>query len=189
MSIVILNNIFSSQDLDHINKIISNSAFMIDNNLGRSRAINNLKTGLNPNILEKFSDIAKEIGGSSLSLDGLTAVTYNGLYGKPNLPPHFDGDHNDLIINMQVSSNTIWDLGLNSEIYRLEDNSALIFNPNKEVHWRTHKNFKDGEYVMMLFVRFYNKENPSDYSHLALSQDDPIFKNSRDFRDSYPQGS
>jgi hypothetical protein len=85
---------------------------------------------------------------------------------------------------MQLEANTSWDLGLNTTTYTLEDNSALVFNANTEIHWRVKKDFKPGEYVRMMFVRFYNEENPSDYSHLNLTQTHDIFKDARELRDS-----
>ena len=111
-------------------------------------------------------------------------VEYNSIYGKPNLRTHVDGDTNDLIINIQLDSNTVWDMGLNQKTYTLSDNSALVFNANKEIHWRVHKEFKEGEYVKMLFVRFCNPENMSDYSYLPHHPDDEMFKEAREFRDS-----
>ena len=75
-------------------------------------------------------------------------------------------------------------MGLNQKTYTLSDNSALVFNANKEIHWRVHKEFKEGEYVKMLFVRFCNPENMSDYSYLPHHPDDEMFKEAREFRDS-----
>ena len=186
MSITLINNIFSDEDMDHILKTVSEGDFEIDNTLGRVRAIPAIKNLLHSTIIEKFNDIAMQFD-TSLSMSGITYVEYSNLYGKPNLPPHFDGDDNDLIINMQIDANTVWPLGLNLDVYELENNSALIFNANKEIHWRTHKDFKDGEYVKMMFIRFWNLENKSDYSHLRVMLDDPILGDVRVFRDSYPQ--
>jgi hypothetical protein len=122
-----------------------------------------------------------------LEINSLTYVEYNSLCGNPNLPPHLDSDVNDLILNIQIESNTDWALGLDLKTYTIEDNSALMFNPNKQIHWRAHKEFKDGEYVRMLFVRFFNPKSPSDYSHLDVLQDHEMFKEAIEFRDSYPQ--
>jgi hypothetical protein len=184
MPITLINNIFSKDDIDHINKTISDSGFKISLNLGRRRTKDNLKDTLSPKIIDKFYDIVKNITDTPLTMTGVMSVEYSCLYGRPNLPPHFDGDSNEIIINMQVSSNTSWDIGLNLEVYSMEDNSALIFNPNKEIHWRTHKEFKEGEYVRMLFVRFCNLEEIKDNSELFnLSKDDPIFKDIIDLRD------
>jgi hypothetical protein len=86
---------------------------------------------------------------------------------------------------MQLESNTSWDLGLNLKTYSIEDNQALVFNANTEAHWRVHKDFQEGEYVRMMFVRFQNAEKPSDYSHLTKYwPTDEIFKDIRELRDS-----
>jgi hypothetical protein len=185
MSITFIENIFSDEDMDEILKTVSNIKFKIDANLGRGRAIPAIKNILPPKIIEKFNEIVSQMGHTSLSMSGITYVEYSSRYGMPNLPPHFDRDDNDLIINMQIESNTVWPFGLNLDVYELKNNSALIFNANKEVHWRPHKHFRSGEYVKMMFVRFQNLKNKSDYS--MLKQDDPIFDDVKAFRNSYPR--
>jgi hypothetical protein len=186
MSITIIGNIFSDEDISEILKTVSNVDFELNDELGRRRAIPAIQNILPLRVIKKFDDIASDMG-TSLDMSGITYVEYSNLYGEPNLPPHFDRDDNDLIINMQLDANTVWPLGLNLDVYELKNNSALVFNPNKEIHWRTNKEFKDGEYVRMLFVRYCNLENKSDYSHLPQKQDDDVFKEIRAFRDSYPQ--
>ena len=183
MSITIVDNILSKEDLEHIRSIILGSEHIIHQGLGRIEVLG-IEDHLPIEIIEGLTDIARNVSGMPLKMDHAMAVEYSPLYGLPNLKPHLDGDTNDLIINMQLDSNTVWDIGLNLQRYTLNDNSALIFNANKEIHWRVHKEFKEGEYVRMLFVRFYNPENISDYSHLRYSQDHEIFKDARDFRDS-----
>jgi hypothetical protein len=183
MSIDRIDNIFSQEELDHINDIINNSPNNVHEELGR-RQFHGLASGLGPELEIKLTDIARRVSGLPLALAHAMAVEYSPLYGEPNLRTHVDGDTNDLIINIQLDSNTVWDMGLNQKTYTLDDNSALIFNANKEIHWRVHKEFKEGEYVKMLFVRFYNPENMSDYSYLPHHPDDEMFKEAREFRDS-----
>ena len=113
-------------------------------------------------------------------------VEYNAKYGQPNLQPHVDGDFTDFIIDFQLESNTAWPLGLNEEVYPLEDNEALLFNPNTNIHWRPRKDFQPGEYVKMIFFRFFSKTNKSDYSHLPHNPADPMFASVHKFRDSLP---
>jgi hypothetical protein len=187
MSISVAKNIFSLEELNFIKNAIDKNehknTHKIDKVLGR-KFIGELEDFSTTKILEKMYKIAKKETDLPLRISGGVCYEYNKKYGKPNLPPHFDGDTNDLIINLQLSSNTTWEIGLNSKVYSIKDNCALVFNANKEIHWRTHKEFKDGEYVRMLFVRFYNTENISDYSHLNLLQHDDIFKETIKFRDS-----
>jgi hypothetical protein len=187
MSISVVNDIFSQEEIDRIHKVVSIEKPKLNDELGRL-LVDNVRSALSDQTCRKLLDIVKSITDLPLSLGSAIYAEYNLLYGKPNLPPHLDADTNDLILNIQLEANTDWLLGLNLETYLLKDNSALVFNGNKEIHWRVHKDFKDGEYVKMLFVRFANLDNPSDYSHLDLRQDDEMFKEAREFRDSYPQG-
>lgn len=187
MAISIIKNILSKEEIKYIEEIIVKCDSKIQSEFGRLRTIPDLKLLFSPSILHKFKNIVNDLGHSNLVISNILCVEYNLLYGKPDIPPHFDGDQNELLFNMQLSSNTVWDLGLNRQTYRLEDNSALIFNQNQEIHWRTHKEFKDGEYVKMLFIRFFDPYNVKDYTHLRVSLKDPIFKDANDFRDKNPQ--
>ena len=112
-------------------------------------------------------------------------VEYSNTYGDPLLMPHFDGDTIDLIVDYQLASNTDWNIGVDLKSYKLEDNSAVLFNPNKNIHWRPHKTFKNGEYVRMIFFRFYDPVNTSDYSNLPLPEtNNSVFKEARKIRDA-----
>ena len=180
---LLVDNIFSKDELNTIKDSVLKSQPYIDTALGRLMTVH-LKDALSSKTIDKLNNIVKSITNTYLKIGGVAYVEYNLLYGVPNLPPHFDGDSTDLIINVQLESNTQWDLGLDLETYRLNDNCALIFNPNEQIHWRVHKKFYDGEYVRMLFIRLSNPDNPSDYSHLRYSQDHAIFKDVKEFRDS-----
>ena len=139
---------------------------------------------LSKSILNKLNKIVKNITNSKLALSHSVPVEYSGQYGTPNLPVHWDHDDHDLIINFQLSSNTFWDLGIDKNIYKLQDNSALVFNANKYTHWRPHKKFLNEEYIKMIFFRFYDVESNSDYSHLNYTLNHEIFKEIEEFRNS-----
>jgi hypothetical protein len=183
MSITRIDNLFSQEEIDYINNVISNSPTTIHDGLGRIQGSGHGQWLL-PETYKKLTDIARKVSDLPLIIDHAMFVEYSNLYGKPALRTHLDCDTNDLIINIQLEANTVWDIGLNLETYTLSDNSALVFNANKEIHWRVHKEFKDGEYVRMMFVRFYNAEKRSDYSSLPNHPDDEMFKEAREFRDS-----
>lgn len=178
--------VLSLEELDVINKIINgveipmgpdgkyvnfefNGGTGLCERLGRLQ-IGNIAYDLPSHILDKLTEIANSQSDVPMVISSAMYVEYSNKYGAPNLPPHFDRDTNNLIINMQLSSNTHWDIGINTETYRLEDNSALIFNGNTNIHWRVHKKFEDNEYVNMLFIRFHDPKNRPDYSHLPNDQ-------------------
>lgn len=191
-SVYKINDIFLEEELLYINNtvnefyinIVKNKETEIDARLGRL-LIGDLK--IKPEIQNKLEKIIKELYNLDLKLSNSGYSEYNSKYGQPNLPPHFDGDHTKLIVNFQLSSNTEWNIGIDLDVYKLEDNSATIFNPNKNVHWRPIKDFKDGEYVKMIFFRFVDIANMEPNIDLRYSIDHEIFKDINSLRDSLSQ--
>lgn len=112
-------------------------------------------------------------------------VEYSSKYGEPSLSPHFDGDSTDLIVNYQLEANTDWPVGLDTETVKLDNNSALLFNPNTSVHWRPVKKFEEGEYVRMIFFRFIDPVSPTDNSNLKLTQSHTLFDEAHKARGTF----
>jgi hypothetical protein len=186
MSITQVNNIFSQEDIDILNDGLFKCTQEIHPQLGRIayEGLSAYLYGLTDNTIgHAITKNIKNFTGVPLDITSITCVEYSNLYGKPNLPPHLDADKTDLIMVVQLESNTDWDIGLNCQVYKMKDNYALIFNPNKEVHWRVHKEFKDGEYVRMLFVRFRNLNSTEDYAGLSINEMD--YPEVCKFRDNY----
>jgi hypothetical protein len=183
MPIRIINNIFSKDEIDRIYESVSNNESVVDTKLGRIQ-YNQIIDAIDDTTSNKLHDIVMRITNTNLKMGGVVYVEYNNLYGTPNLPPHVDADSTDILMNIQLESNTVWELGLNLKTYSLKDNSGLLFNPNENIHWRVHKKFLDGEYVKMLFIRFYNSANFSNNSHLPNNENHDMFKEAREFRDS-----
>lgn len=176
-----IENLFSAAELEEINTSIYNSKKIKgDPVLGRLKIMVDVSSNFRENIEYKASHLIKR----DMLLSKIMYVEYSNRSGQPNLPPHFDGDTNSLVFDYQLESNTSWDLGVDTKTYSLIDNSALIFNPNEHIHWRPHRGFKDGEYIKMLFFRFYNKHNEVDYTHKNYRPNHPIFKDVRDYRES-----
>lgn len=204
MDCIKIDNLFSQSELDHflekINSLVvplnQDGTYIYDESgstsvskyLGRVQS-SSLMTDIQTSICDKLAKIANDYLDFENYLSGITYVEYNNVYGTPNLPPHFDGDNNDLIINCQLFSNTSWPIGIGTQPYDLEDNSALLFNGNTNIHWRPHKKFKDGEYVKMIFIRFCKLNNLSDYSDRRYSQDHEVFKEVVAIRDGSPTGT
>lgn len=178
------NFIFDDQDsYISVSKYLGRIQFNI-NNISDLFPVKNLELA-DKSLTIRLTKLANSISGLDLTLSSITYVEYSSRYGTPSLPPHYDGDNNDLIINYQFDSNTRWDLGVNFETYEIKNNSALVFNPNKTAHWRPNKIFNDGDFVKMIFFRFAKKENPTDYSDLQkFWPNDEVFKNICEFRNS-----
>lgn len=181
MSVYVFNNIFTEEELDLLQKSIVGPAEKYGEHLGRTQ----IPFGAPQLVLDKLTKIVNEAYGEDFMLgQGGAYVEYSNQYGVPDLPPHFDGDNSDLLIDFQLSANTSWPMGVNLETYPLEDNSAVIFNPNTNIHWRPIKEFKDGEYVKLLFFRGYNSKVRTSYADKVLSQSDPAFDEVRKIRNN-----
>jgi len=213
MSVVTVKDIFSQEELDLLQKIVDNknvptselhSAFphehkdcdripeADDPTVGIDKTVGRVQTGLidshlTDDIKNKVIKIVSDILGEPCVIAHALHAVYSNEYGMPNLPPHLDGDGNDLIVNFQLSSNIQWDLGVNHEIYSINDNEALVFNANTEIHWRPHKTFNDGDYVQMIFFRCYKLFEKIDYSYMYNTPSidiNKIFADANKVRDS-----
>lgn len=183
-----LPNLFTEQELltltDTLDNLPDRDVYAY-NQLGRVHLENGL---LPPSIELKLNNLIKELF-PDLELEVMNpplCVEYSNKYGIPQLRPHYDGDFTDYIIDFQLNSspNTYWPLGIDTTLYTLEDNSAVLFHPNKNVHWRPRKTFKDDEYIRVMFFRFVQHPH-SDFSHLSqLDPSLPIFDEVNAFRDS-----
>lgn len=179
-----INNVFSDEEITKIKKVIQSTINSeLDETLGR-KTVQLQSNDLGGELNKKLIKIAKEYSSANLLFLGCSYVEYASKYGSPNLPPHFDGDASNLIINYQLESSTSWDIGLNKETYEMQNNSALVFDPNKSIHWRPIKTFNQGEFVSMVFFRFFDKDNPKENEHLRYSLDNEIYKDANTFRNS-----
>jgi hypothetical protein len=187
MSIHVFEDVFSQENL-----VLFNNSFELskktfeDPTLGRIRIIPN---NLPQNIESEVIEIVNSLFDEPMTFTGYSLVEYNSKYGNPNLPVHFDGDNTDFIFNFQLSSNTSWGIGVNLDTYQLKDNSAVTFHPNLDAHWRPIKTFEPGEYVRMIFFRFYKTNNKTDYSHLNYHPNNKLFKDINALRGYTPDTS
>lgn len=180
---MIIKNVLSQEQIDVIQELIAGcptrerqeiyGRYMYHDVIWKERAT------FRETILEKVI----ELTGKPYRVVGSVTAEYTAEAGKPNLPPHFDGDQTDLIMTYQLSSNRQWGVGVDLKVYDLEDNDGVIFHPNECIHWRPHVEFKDGEFVRVMFIRFALPQM-SDYSHMMFSQNSPIFDEVKAFRDS-----
>ena len=133
-------------------------------------------------MLENIQARVEDLIGKKLEPISVSFTDYESKYGQPNLPPHFDGDNNSLIVDYQYKSNTSWGLGVAATVFEMTDNKAVIFNPNEHPHWRPHKTFDNDEFITMAFFRFPDLSGVTDYSNMRYSQSHEIFADIRKIR-------
>ena len=177
-----VTNLFNDEELRELHYLIDNSEDLkIQDEYGRLcitsvTVPSMIQNKLNSIVKERYRNFTLEVEKSPL------CVIYSKEYGEPNLPPHWDGDNTEVIVNFQLDSRLNggpWLLGLDEDVYELEDNEALIFNPNLYVHWRAKREFEDGEFVKMVFFRFRGDKSRD----LDFVIDNPIFEAMNNMRD------
>ena len=126
------------------------------NNLGRLE-INNLPLPFE--LRTKIWRIAQEMyqleSSYPKNVSGITYVEYNPKYGTPVLKIHKDNGSCGLILDYQLESNINWPFGIEEYTYELEDNSLLAMYPITHYHWRPDIEWKDGDFVKLLFFEFF----------------------------------
>ena len=108
------------------------------------------------NILNKLKDYVSSYK-NEIDWYSFLFVRYSNEFGMPLLSPHCDDHDTNFTIDYQLDSNTNWAITIEDKDYMLVNNSAAIFSPSEQVHWRNHKKFLDGEYVDMLLFYFTTK--------------------------------
>jgi hypothetical protein len=123
-------------------------------------------------ILDKFDNLPIYDGSekSWMNRGEVMYAEYSGKYGKSELRPHYDGGNSTYLIDYQLASNTSWAIGIEDDIYEIKDNHALALSPVTQLHWRPVKEFKENEYVAMLFFRFNEPNHTNEYRPEATQE-------------------
>lgn len=124
--------------------------------------------------LEKIVKISEEVSGvSGLVLEAYQFSRYekfikpDGSLSMPRLIPHYDGfPEPRFTFDYQIRSNTSWPLLVEGNELLLEDNQALTFSGTHQIHWRTEKEFQEGEFIDMIFCHlFLPSSQPNSEEH------------------------
>lgn len=180
---MIIKNVLSEEQIDVIQELIADCSNIERQERYGRYMYHDIIWKENATFRETILKKVIELTGKPYRVTGSATAEYTPKAGKPNLPPHFDGDQTDLIMTYQLPSNRQWGVGVDLKVYDLEDNDGVIFHPNESIHWRPTVEFEDGEFVRVMFIRFALPQM-SDYSYKAASLDDPIFDEVKAFRDS-----
>lgn len=113
-------------------------------------------------------------------------VNEDGSVRNPNLFPHYDGTFPEprFTFDYQIGGNTTWPLVVENTVFELKNNQALTFSGTHQIHWRSKKDFKDGERIDMIFFHLRKKgAKKKDISVLETMN-----KKQAKFKEIYNQG-
>jgi len=157
------------------------------NNLGRLD-INDLP--LPSYIIDKVTKIARDNCQIDVHIERLISVTYAEYslkYGQPKLEVHKDrnpakGTEEEIsggagvVLTYQLESNVSWQVGSNKELYTIPDNGIFMLYPWQDYHWRTIREWKENDFVKVLFFEMLTPDVP------PIVEDNSLLEEIRNFR-------
>jgi len=157
----IYKNIFSDQDISDIYDVINNakeeSTFVVKQYRQKAYFVD-----LPNHIVEKIINFVKNIYPYELNLKEISFATYKKIDGvDPILSPHFDTTFEEprFTFDIQLKSNISWPIVVEGREFTLNDNEALTFFGTSQIHWRTYREFKDTDFIDMIFCHFTLADN------------------------------
>jgi hypothetical protein len=138
---------------------------LLNKELGRIRI--NLAPDLE--IIKFFNDYIKQYS-PSLYLGPAFFVEYNKKYGTPFLPPHLDQTSSFITFNYQLKSNITWRSMVEGKEVELLDGQGFWINVKDQVHWRRPHDFKEDDFLQMVFFHFLDYKNLKNTPNVKTSE-------------------
>jgi hypothetical protein len=117
-----------------------------------------------PEIEAVMDAYCKKIYKEPLRLTHYNYIDYNTKYGNgkyaPTLTPHIDADENIVTFNFQIGGNVDdWTIWVDETPYDLKNGDAIIFSAVNQVHWRSKRKWKPGEFVEIVSFDYCPLDN------------------------------
>lgn len=157
----IYDNVFTQEEIDSIYNIIKTNQ-VVGTEIVSIYCQKAYHFQLPDQIINKVTEIANKLVSKKLKLTEISFASYSKEYGElPLLSPHFDNMFTEprLTLDVQLKSNFSWPIVVRGNEFTLKDNQALTFSGTHQIHWRTFREFRDDEFIDMLFCHFSYEDN------------------------------
>ena len=165
-----IENIFSQIEIDYLKDIIKEkeNLKLYDIRPETGRIAISLPY-LKPEIIDKVEKIIKNNYGKDYKVKDIGFHRYKLEYGHPKLKPHVDDGNCEIVFDYQIEANKKWDVVVNGNPIGLNDNDAVIFEGEKDAHWRKPIRFNSNEYVSLINFNAVSSDHWSNFTEV-----DPI---------------
>jgi hypothetical protein len=174
----IIENFFSKTEIDYLKDFIKEKEtlklYKLRPDTGRL-AIN--LGSIKPEIIAKVQGVIQNIYGKDYKIKDAGFNRYKLEYGFPNLMPHLDDKNAQVVFDYQIESNKKWNLLIEGKPIVLNDNDAVVFEGQKDVHWRDPVYFKSNEYLSMLNFNAVDKDHWSNFTNIDPTTPEEKLKN------------
>jgi hypothetical protein len=160
-----IENVFSKTEIDYLKDIVKEKETIKLYNIRPDTGRLAIDLGLiKPEIIAKVQGIIQNIYGKDYKIKDVGFQRYKLEYGFPNLRPHVDDQQCQVVFDYQVESNKKWDVVVEGNSIGLNDNDAVVFEGEIDVHWRNPVHFKLNEYVSMINFNAVNRDHWSNFT-------------------------
>ena len=165
-----IENIFSEIEIDYLKNIIKEKESLKLYTLRPDTGRIFMSIGLvKPEIIDKVEEIIKNSYGKDYKVKDVGFQRYRLEYGHPKLRPHLDNGNCEVVFDYQIEANKKWDVVVNGNSIGLNDNDAVIFEGEKDAHWRKPTRFNSNEYVSMINFNAVSSDHWSNFT-----EEDPV---------------
>jgi hypothetical protein len=174
---IIVDNIFSKEDIDEIYAII-NSTPEEKTKLQTWAGHRAWHVPLGDKIVAKINEAVKRTFGDELVLrQDYSFARYSGEWGyKVKLFPHSDiRDSQRMTFDIQLNADEPWGIIVEDKTYFLENNQALCFAGTQQVHWREKKPIDVNSKIDMIFCHLEYVDDRGFEEH----REDVLFERTR----------
>lgn len=151
----LIKNVFSRSELDHIKTLVSDpKRFEFQEGFSRYIVGNGTIPELN-DYANKIVPLARDIFDSNHLLPTYTLFShYEGSCPPPSLYKHKDDNACTYTIDLCLYQTEPWDLWVEDRSYSLNENEALCYYGNDQLHWREDFPNPGVQKVAMIFFHF-----------------------------------
>jgi hypothetical protein len=170
----IIENVFSEEEIRKIKELRDTSKTVSVSKRWPGREVRPLPNIdlLPEQIKKKLTDVAEYYYGKPLKLHAVAFGRYSKEFGAPRLGPHIDEVPSQFTLDYQLDGNISWPLNVEGKEYLLKNNNAIVFEGEIVLHWRPDRQFKDGEFLDLMWFQFlddnhwsYKYELRPDYNN------------------------
>lgn len=160
---IIIKDIFTESEIKELYEVIDNVDLEKNTHVQKVFCHRAYFVPLPDSVLDKIKKIAAQNYHLPLKLTEVSFARYSyDMYRDgiapvtPSLYPHCDNAFHEprLTIDFQVRSNRDWPIVVEEREYTLKDNQALTFSGTHQVHWRPHTEWKEDDFVDLIFTHF-----------------------------------
>lgn len=153
---IVLGNIFDVEYFNYLKEYFSNHDILKQDRYHYygSKRVDSFTDPVLKEAQDKIFDTAKKIFGSETMLPTYSIFSEYSGAGNPYLNKHHDVGPCTYTIDLCLYKGADWPLFIEGKSYNWDENEAIFFYPNHQLHWKEDYPDKENNKVGLIFFHF-----------------------------------